>query len=192
VLQIDYGLIGGIFGILGMLVYMRARPTASSQIIWAALGAVFLETKWISPDHGTIWLPVAYFIGPIVLATVSIRKEPVQFDWIDKSCLIFAAVSIPAMLIYQGLAVVFLAIALLVDAAGIIPTMRDIRTKPGAVSWEAFGLYTIAGFINLLGTEHWNFEGAAYNVYMFAACVVITTNALRYRRKNSNLKLSKV
>ncbi len=115
-----------------------------------------------------MWLALVYALIPLVVALVSIRHGEGGCSRLDRICIITAGISIVLWLVFQR-AVIALAINLVVDFVGLLPTIRKAYLRPDSEHRLAWTLAFSASAISLVAVAPWNLSIAVYPIYMAAA-----------------------
>ena len=77
-----YKLIGVFAGIISMIAFVpyiisilkkETQPSRASWIIWTVVALMILSSYKMSGAVETIWVPVSYFLGPFVVAILSVK-----------------------------------------------------------------------------------------------------------------------
>lgn len=178
------GQLAGVLGALGYPFYFIAiqtgkiKPSKATWVVWAGVGLMLLITSYASGTRDGIWIPVAYFVGPLITAILCFKKSQGGWELTDKVCLGIAGASL-LLWWFTGSPVLALAANLVADGAGSWPTIQKSYHDPESEDRWAWGIWITANGINLFAVEHWTFAGCAYPVYMasasglIAACVLL-------------------
>jgi hypothetical protein len=70
-----------------------------------------------------------------------------------------------------NVAIIFSIVA---DILALLPTLVKSYKFPETESWSAFGGAASAAFITLLTIREWTFAAAAFPVYIFAVCIILS------------------
>ena len=168
------GVIAGVLALTAFVPYIIAilrgstRPNRATWFIW----------------HDTLWVPVAYVAGPLVVAVLSIKFGEGGWTWLDRLCLFGAAASAPLWWL-SGSPLIALVINLLIDALGALPTIRKSYYNPQGEDRTAWALGLAGATVNLFAIEAWSYEIAAYPVYMFVANATIAALVLVPRKQKN-------
>jgi hypothetical protein len=184
------GVIAGVLALTAFVPYIIAilrgstRPNRATWFIWTVVGLLLATSYYSSGAHDTLWVPVAYVAGPLVVAVLSIKFGEGGWTWLDRLCLFGAAASAPLWWL-SGSPLIALVINLLIDALGALPTIRKSYYNPQGEDRTAWALGLAGATVNLFAIEAWSFEIAAYPVYMFVANATIAALVLVPRKQKN-------
>src|SRR5665213_2181309 len=94
------GYVAGILAIGGYIPYIIAtlkgttKPNKATWIIWMVVGGLLASSYVASGDHASMWLPIGYFIGPLLVAILSFKFGYSEWTRLDKVCLVAALLSL--------------------------------------------------------------------------------------------------
>lgn len=165
------GIVAGILAIGGYIPYIisilkgRTKPNKATWIIWTVVGGLLAFSYIAEGDIKTIWLPLGYFIGPLIAAILSFRYGYSEWTRLDTICLTVAVISIIPWIFSQH-ATATLLINVLIDASGAIPTLVKTYREPETEDFTAWGIFLIANTIQLFAITEWNLA-AIYPIYLF-------------------------
>lgn len=173
------GIIAGIIAFSAYIVYIvsiirgRTKPNRATWWIWAFMGLVIGLSYYVSGAVNTIWVPVVEFIGPLVIALLSIKYgEGGLNNKTDLVCLFGAIVSIILWIIFNN-PVVALVINLVVDSFAVVPTIKKSYLRPeGEDFWAWFGT-GLADSLNMFAVERFTFAILVYPIYMLVSDFII-------------------
>ncbi|OGT38456.1 MAG: hypothetical protein A3F11_10025 [Gammaproteobacteria bacterium RIFCSPHIGHO2_12_FULL_37_14] len=173
------GILAGILALVGYIPYIyttirgKTRPNKATWIIWTVIGGLIAFSYLFEGDKNTIWLPLGYFIGPLVVAILSFRYGYSEWSKLDIACLVVGAISIIPWIISDN-AIFTLLINVFIDATGAIPTVVKTYREPETEDFSAWTIFFIANTLELLAIEQWNLA-AIYPIYLFilAASIVL-------------------
>lgn len=181
------GVSAAIIGILGYIPYIISilkgdtRPNKASWFIWTVVGGLLAVSYLAEGNQTAIWLPLAYFICPLVIALLSFRYGYSAWTRIDTLCILAAALSlIPWMLSHN--ATLTLLINLLIDSAGAIPTIVKTYREPKTEDCTAWVLFLIANTLNLFAISTWNIADI-YPIYLFVLASTMVALILKDKIK---------
>src|SRR3990167_2698669 len=173
------GILAGILALVGYIPYIyttirgKTRPNKATWIIWTVIGGLIAFSYLFEGDKNTIWLPLGYFIGPLVVAILSFRYGYSEWSKLDIACLVVGAISIIPWIISDN-AIFTLLINVFIDATGAIPTVVKTYREPETEDFSAWTIFFVANTLELLAIEQWNLA-AIYPIYLFilAASIVL-------------------
>lgn len=186
-------LAGKVAGVVALAAYVPyiisifrggSKPSKSTWWILALVGVMLYLSYGASGGANTLWVPMAYILGPFVVAILSLRFGEKGWTKLDSICIAGALLSIPAWVL-TGSAFTALAINIFVDFLGIIPTLRKSYLRPWTEDCLAWGVTALASLINLFAVEEWNLHLGTYPAYMmlFNGLIFILLFNLQGRKK---------
>ncbi|MEI8339718.1 MAG: hypothetical protein WCF94_03570 [bacterium] len=173
------GIVAGVIAFIAYIIYVIAilkgesKPNRATWFIWTFVGLILAASYYYSGAGNTIWVPFMEFIGPLIVALLSIKYgEGGLTDKTDLICLFGAVASLILWGVFDS-PVVALITNLAVDAFALIPTIKKSYLRPeGEDFWAWFGTGT-ADTMNLFAIERFTFGVMAYPIYMLALDLVI-------------------
>ncbi|MEK7540009.1 MAG: hypothetical protein AAB558_02060 [Patescibacteria group bacterium] len=173
------GVVAGLGGLAGYVPYILAmrrgktHPSRAGWWIWTGVGFMLLLTSYSTGTRDGIWVPLAYVVGPLVVALYSFKHGEGGWEFSDKLCLLLAATSI-FIWWSTGSAELALAASLVADTSGAWPTLKKAYLDPAGEDRTAWGIWFPANTLNLLAVHHWTPILWAYPVYMVVASGLIS------------------
>jgi hypothetical protein len=186
--KVVLGIVAGFIAFGAYLIYIisilrhRSKPNRSTWWIWSFMGLVLAISYESSGASNTIWVPYVEFLGPFLIALLSIwYGEGSLKNKTDLYCLIGAVLSVILWIIFNN-PVVALVTNLLVDSFAIIPTIKKSYLRPeGEDFWAWFGT-GVADSLNLFAVEKFSFAILLYPIYMLVSDLIIIV-ILLFRKK---------
>lgn len=183
------GIVAGIIAFLAYIVYVvsifrgGSKPNRATWWIWAFMGLVLALSYQFSGAENTIWVPYVEFLGPLIIAILSLKYgEGGLNDKTDVICLIGATLSIVLWIIFNN-PVVALITNLATDSFAIVPTIKKSFLRPeGEDFWAWFGT-GVADSLNMFAVERFTFAILVYPIYMLVSDLIIIF-ILLFRKKN--------
>lgn len=185
------GKVAGIIALAALVPYVlsilrgETKPNRATWWIWTVVGFMLGASYYSSGANHTIWVPVSFSIGPLVVAFLSIRWGVGGWTRFDRSCLLGAGASVVLWWMFSS-PLIALLINLFIDLMGALPTVRKIYHKPESEDRVAWVLVSVANTANLFAVETWTFAISVYPIYMFLVSGIIT--ALIFVRRNHKSK----
>ena len=165
------GIIAGILAIGGYIPYIisilqgKTKPNKATWFIWTIVGGLLAFSYLAAGDIKAIWLPMGYFLGPLIAAILSIRYGYSTWSRLDTICILVAAISIIPWLLAKN-AMFKLLINVLIDATGALPTIVKTYREPETEDFTAWSIFFIANILELFAITEWNLAGI-YPIYLF-------------------------
>ena len=187
--QILAGQVAGAASLVAFIPYVLAilrgetRPNRATWWIWTATSFVLLASYYFAGADTTIWVPASYFAASFVTALLSIRYGEGGSTPLDRGCLAGAGAGLLAWWWFDS-PVVALVMALGVDLAGALPTIRKAWVAPHTEDRLAWGLFIAGNTLNLVAVDRWEFAIAIYPIYFFLVSGAIAALVLRPRSRS--------
>lgn len=185
------GILAGVIAFFAYILYVRSiirgetKPNKATWWIWAFMGAVVGLSYYFSGAENTIWVPIVEFLGPFLIALLSIRYGEGGFDnKTDIMCFIGALLSIILWIIFKN-PVIALVTNLLIDSFALIPTIRKSYLRPEGENFSAWLGTVFADGLNLFAVEKFTFAILIYPIYMFVSDLIILL--ILFFKKNKNV-----
>ncbi|MDX1900901.1 MAG: hypothetical protein SFW66_02725 [Gammaproteobacteria bacterium] len=165
------GIVAGVLSLFGYVPYIvsilrgKTKPNRATWFIWTLVGGLLAVSFAATGDRHAIWLPIGYFIGPLITMILSIRYGYAVWSRLDTFCVVAAVISIIPWILSKN-AMLTLWINLFIDATGAIPTLIKSYHEPETEDFTAWLIFFIANTLELFAVETWNLA-AAYPIYLF-------------------------
>ena len=162
-IKVVLGIIAGLIALSAYLVYVisifrgGSKPNRATWWIWSFMGLILALSYQFSGASNTIWVPYVEFLGPLIIAILSIKYGEGGLDnKTDLICLLGATISIILWIIFKN-PVVALITNLAVDSFAIVPTIKKSYLRPeGEDFWAWFGT-GLADSLNMFAVERFSF-----------------------------------
>lgn len=165
------GLIAGILAIGGYIPYIIAilrgqtKPSRATWLIWTIVGGLLAVSYFAADNPSAIWVPISYFIGPLITAVLSIRYGYSEWTKLDSICVILAILSlIPWALTHDPITT--LLINVFIDCTGAIPTIVKTYKEPDTEDLTAWFIFFLANTLQLFAIKAWGLD-ELYPIYLF-------------------------
>jgi len=173
------GFIAGIIALVAYIVYMvsivrgTTKPNRTTWWIWSFMGLVLALSYYFSGAVNTIWVPIVEFIGPFLIALLSIKYgEGGLGDKTDLICFFGAILSIVLWAIFDN-PTVALVTNLVIDSFAIVPTIKKSYLRPEGEDFWAWLGTGFADSLNFFAVERFSFAILVYPVYMVVSDLII-------------------
>ncbi len=172
----------------GTIADEQTKPHRATWWILTLIGALVAETLWSSGTDTTIWVALSYFLGPLIIALVSLKKEYGVGGWDnrDKKCLLFALICLFIRIQFRDHESIALLSELGADFFGLIPTIEKSWHGEGEdeLAWV---LETAACALNMFAINHWTFDIWAQPVYLLVMNGLIAAMLLKSQARCEKL-----
>ena len=179
------GIIAGVLALVGYIPYIYSifkgitKPNRATWIIWTIVGGLLAFSYAAEGDSNAIWLPIGYFVGPLIVAILSIWYGYTEWTRVDKVCLLIAIISIVPWVLSKD-ATITLVINVLIDASGAIPTLVKTYKEPETEDLTAWAIFAIANTLQLFALSYLDIT-VLYPAYLFFLATGMVVLILRGR-----------
>ena len=158
------GVMAGIMSLVAYFPYIRSilkhktKPSRSSWWIWSLVGFFILLSYYDVGARNTIWIPLVFFICPLIIAILSIKfGEGKNLNKLDKLCIFGVITSLIPWIIFKS-AQITLLINIFIDFLGFLPTFQKIHKHPLTENRFAWTLFFIGSILNIVALENLAFQ----------------------------------
>ncbi len=144
----------------------RTRPNRATWWIWTLVGLLLAASYYSVGARHTLWVPLSYVAGPLIIAVFSLRLGVGGWGRLDRFCLFGAALS----LVLWGIShspLVALVLNIVIDLMGAIPTIRKAFLEPQTEDRAAWVLFLVGNTFNLFAINRRQFAIIVYPAYLF-------------------------
>lgn len=156
----------------------KVRPNRMSWLLWALAPMVAFAAQLSKGVGLESFLTFAVGFGPIIVLIASYlhRGAYWELEAVDYVC---GAISILALVLWAvtGEGNIAIGLSILADLAAAVPTLRKAYLDPTSESPWPFWIGVPAAGLNLLTLRAFNFESAAFSVYIMLICLAIASLA---------------
>jgi len=163
----------------------RSRPNRATWIILTVVGVLIAASYYASGARSTMWVAIAYTIGPFIAALLAFKYGEGGTTRLDIFCLLGCAVSV-LFWVFTNNALTTLLINIVIDFFGILPTLKKSYIDPLSEDKIAWSTTVFSSALNIFAINTWVFSIAIYPVYMLAVNGLVT---LFLFQKNPPLKI---
>ena len=160
----------------------RTRPNRATWWIWTIVGIVIALSYQATGASSTLWVPIAYVIGPSGTALLAIKFGEGGWTKFDRTCLLGAAIGLILWGVYRS-PYLTLGINIAIDCLGALPTIRKSVQDPYSEDLLAWGLFGLGSIVNLLAIDRWAWH-VVYPIYIFLATMAICGCLWHGRRRH--------
>lgn len=193
-----FAIIGAIIASLGGLYYLyetvtgKSQPNRVSWLLWGLLPMVVFVAQRFQGVEGLSWISFAAGFTPLLIVVASFlnKKAYWQTKPLDYVLMVAAVTGIGLWFITDdpNLAILLVLIA---DFLAGIPTIIKAFQRPETESWIAYALSTAGFGIGVFSIQVFNFENAAFAIYLFAIQMLLTLLTVRVIFRSNTNKTSK-
>jgi hypothetical protein len=184
------GIVAGVLSLVGYVPYIyetvkgETRPNKATWIIWTIVGGLLAFSYLAEQGLSSSWLPLGYFLGPLVVAILSFWYGYSTWTRMDVVCIIAAGISIIPWILSNNPTLTLL-INIFIDSAGAIPTLIKTYYEPHTEDLKAWLIFFIANTIQLFAVTTLNLA-LIYPIYLFllAGSLVIFILKGKWQKKN--------
>ena len=153
----------------------KARPERISWLLWTILGVTYYLTALF--EDGATFFTFGELIGPVIILLLSLKSGVGGRSRFDKYSLALASIAFGLLFVVDGV-LISLALALFVDAIGIVLTMRKLLADPASESKSFWGIAFVSSVLAVLSLNNYTVETMAFPVYVIivSALIFIKTN----------------
>lgn len=183
------GIVAGIIAFSAYIIYIisilkgESKPNRVTWFIWTFVGFVLAISYYFSGAQNTIWVPFMEFIGPLIIAILSIKYgEGGLKEKTDILCFIGSIISIILWIVFNS-PIIALIFNLIIDAFALVPTIKKSYLRPrGENFWAWFGT-GVADTVNLFAVEKFTLGILVYPIYMLIADIIIILLLVRRHKR---------
>lgn len=165
------GIVAGILSLVGYIPYVYAilkgetKPNKATWIIWTIVGGLLAFSYLAEQGLSSSWLPLGYFVGPLIVAVLSFWYGYSQWTRVDVICIAAAGISIIPWILSDNASLTLL-INVFIDSVGAIPTLIKTYHEPETEDFNAWLIFFIANTIQLFAITTMNLA-VIYPIYLF-------------------------
>ena len=164
--------------LIGVVPYVRAilagqaRPQRATWTVYVLVGLCACASSYAAGARDTLWVPLAYALGPVVILALAIRRGVGGWSRLDRACLIIAAMGLAGWLLLDEprIGVVLHTLA---DIAGTAPTLRKAWREPASEPLTPWLWFFAASSLNLALIQHLSIGEALYPIWLCLSCMLI-------------------
>ena len=173
------GIIAGTLAFAGYLPYLvstwrgTTRPARASWWIFSACSLAACAASYAAGARGTLIVPFIYGVTSVSVALLAIRHGEGGWSPLDRACLLIAGASLVVWWL-SGDPLLAVAMLVVADSAGHLPTMRKALHDPAGEHGWAWVAFLVADLINLAQPGEWTLAATLFpiSVTVNAAIVV--------------------
>lgn len=179
-----FGQVAGIVSFAAYILYYisivrgRSRPNRATWVILTVVGVLIAASYYASGARDTMWVAIAYTIGPLIAAILSFKYGEGGTTKLDIFCLVACAFSVVLWILSEN-PMYTLIINIAIDFLGILPTLTKSYIDPESEDAVAWSVTTLSNGLNLFAIGAWTVSIALYPVYMIIVNGLVTVFILR-------------
>ena len=187
-IRLIIGITAGSLSLIAYILYNIAilrgttRPSRATWWILTLVGFLILASYYSEGARTTIWVPLAYFIGPLVIALLSLKYGRGGWTRLDRFCFAGAVVSMVFWFLTSS-ALIALLINIFIDFLGLLPTIKKSYRWPRTEDKTAWIFEAVASLINLFAIQAWTFEIYVYPLYLVIVNGLIAMLLIRKKHR---------
>ena len=175
-------LIGLFAGVLTFFAYvpyffsMLKGKTKPHRVTWWILvfvGLMLAGGYYSLGARNSIWVPIGYILGPLLIALFSFRFGEGGWSAFDRLCVEGVLIAAFFWWLFDA-TFIALIINLVMDWIGLMPTVLKSYHRPHTEDRLSWVCWFSGSFFNLFAVGHWTLELSFYPVYMVLGNGVIT------------------
>lgn len=168
-------------------------PNLATWTILSVAGGIVALSYYERNDLDGFWFFGGLFLGYCIAAVLSLwygehrRDGRPPFTTLDKVCLAGAGAGLAGWYV-SGSWEIPIAVNIVVDACGIAPTVEKVWRRPRSESlgaWMVTILACVFGIVALGPVNTWDFERAAFPLYLMLGSGLVWTLLLRRFQKTT-------
>ncbi len=180
-------LIGQVAGAASFVAYIlyyisiirgRSRPNRATWIILTVVGVLIAASYYASGARDTMWVALAYTIGPSIAAILAFRYGEGGATRLDIFCLVACGLSVILWILSEN-PIYTLTINIAIDFLGILPTLVKSYIDPESEDTLAWTLTTLSNGLNVFAIGAWTVSIALYPIYMVIVNGLVTIFLLK-------------
>lgn len=180
----------GLISFIGFIPYIigilkkRVKPSLSTWIIWSVIGTILCVSYFeTSPNiEASIWVPLSYAIGPIVICCLSFKYGTNELNYMDFICLF---ISFSSLLISYKIKIFYISLFLSIfaDFLGAFPTLVKSYLDPESEDITAWSFFLVGNFMNFFLTGNTYDYSSLYPLYLLLISILVFSFLVRGKIK---------
>ncbi|MFW0838026.1 MAG: hypothetical protein ACKKL5_03420 [Candidatus Komeilibacteria bacterium] len=139
----------------------KSSPNRATWIIWTVVSGVIAGSYYAVGATSTIWVPVGYTIGSLIIAILSLKYGEGGLERLDKNCFIVSVLGLLGWLVSSSPLVALFA-NMVADSSGSLPTIKKVFKDPTSEDKLTWLLFWLGALANVLAIDDWRFVIYAY------------------------------
>lgn len=187
------GQIAGLVFILGFMPYIysilkgETKPSRTTWVIWAVIGAISLIQDYAVGSRDSIWVSLGAAIGPLSIALLSLKYGTHEKDSSEKYYFIGSAIALLVWFL-TGSPILGLALNILIDFIGAMPTIIKTWKDPYSEDLTSWLFFLVGNSLNLFAVDKVFSLKSLYPLYLFfIAFVIVALSSKRFLIRDKRL-----
>ncbi len=186
-MRADLVFIAAIINVISPLPYAidafrgKTHPNLVTWSTWTLLNAIAAAAAWSAGAHQTAVFMSAATIATLTILVAGLRYGLKRYTRFDVVCQAAALLGL-ALWGFTSNPALAVVINLVVDFAGLLPTIRHAWEAPHAETWQSFAISMVAGTLALISIQQYSFIALAMPLYILCADTTLTSIILSRRR----------
>lgn len=186
-------LLGKVAGAIALLAFIpfiiailkgKAKPSIITWTVWSIVNLLLLKSYYDSGAHNTLWVPIAFFAGDVIICLLSFKYGERIVTTLDKIVIGLTAINIFVIILFSYNHSLVLGLSVATLFIGGLPTIKKSWLRPqneNRLVWTMFG---IAAILNLISIEDWSrIAIVAHPMYVFSIDVTVAVILWIKRKK---------
>lgn len=185
-------IIGAIIASLGGLYYLyqtiigKTKPNRITWLLWWILPMIVFIAQRVQGVQSVSWATFAAGFTPLLVVIASLFNKNAYWKTTRVDYVLMGAAFIGILLWFftkdPNLAILFTLIA---DFFASLPTLIKTFKHPETESWVAYAISTLGFGITVLAITSFDFQNAAFVIYLMIINATVAVLALRRKREAS-------
>lgn len=191
-----FAVVGAVIASVGWLYYLyetlkgTSRPNRVTWLFWGILPMITFVAQRVQGVEGVSWATFAAGFVPLLVFAASFYNKAAywQSGAFDYACTAIVVVGVVLWMVTKEPNTA-IACMILADLAAGTPTIIKSAKHPESESARAFGIATFGFGLGVLAIPIWNFQSAAFLVYLLALNGTIALLVSRRTAKSQDASL---
>jgi len=168
----------------------ETRPNKATWWILTLVGFLILMSYYQGGARESIWVPLAYVLGPLIIAILSLKYGEGHWTAFDKSCLVGALIGALLWWVFDS-PLLGLLISMFIDLLGLLPTIMKSYLRPESENRTAWVMEAASSILNIFAVKIWVFSIWVYPVYLATLNLLIAILLITGHKKNRDKQPAK-
>ena len=172
-----FSYLGEIAGALTLLAFVpfiiailqkKAKPSIITWTTLTIMNILLIKSYYDSGARTTLWLPIAFLIGDIVICLLSFKYGEKIITKIDKICIGLIVINILSILLLSYNKDIVLSLSIVTLSIGAFPTIKKSWLRPWGENKTAWSMFATAAILNVIAIQNWSSIAIiAHPIYAF-------------------------